>query len=122
MLAERVRDVPQQKPRSSTVLPHHSVKGGAGIHQPGDRPATRSTPLGTALAFGRKIHFFRLPGSALALLDKRPDEPSHDLRGRRVVLSAESLEDGLLARVDEDRQASGADFEGQGRVTRFTLK
>ena len=50
-----------------------------------------------------------------ALLDVAPNQSSHDLRGRRVLLGAQALEKSLLARIDEDRQSCGAVFESHGR-------
>jgi hypothetical protein len=67
------------------------------------------------------------PRPALTLLYVAPDQPPHDLRGRRVLLGAEPFEDSFLARVDENGQAGGAVFECHeggpgGSVMHFTLK
>jgi hypothetical protein len=70
-----------------------------------------SAPSWRALA-RLQLDLFRPPGPALALLDVGADQPPHDLRGRRVLLGAESLENGFLAGVDENSQAGSTVFEG----------
>jgi hypothetical protein len=50
-----------------------------------------------------------------ALLDIASNEASNDLGRRRILLGAQALEESPLARVDEDRQSSGAVFKRHGR-------
>lgn len=72
----------------------------------------RSAASGTAsAAFGRWGFLTRDPGTTEALLDIATNHPPHDLRGREILLCAQFLEDGLLARIDQDRQTRGALFE-----------
>ena len=48
-----------------------------------------------------------------ALLDVASNQPTHHLGRCRVLFGAQALEDRLLARVHEGRQASGSLFDGQ---------
>src|SRR5580704_19344778 len=82
------------------------------IEYPGPTPGKASRPRDTPRGGTRRCSsggFFsgspRPPG---ALLDVAPDEASHDLRGRRVLLGTKTFEETLLARVDEYRQSCGA--------------
>lgn len=64
----------------------------------------------------------RQPWPAGALLDVAADEATNDLGGRRVLLGAQALEQGLLARIDEDRQSCGAVFERQDVIHGYYIK
>jgi len=72
----------------------------------------RSAASGTASgAFGLWGFLTRDPGSTEPLLDIATNHPPHDLRGGEILLCAQFLEEGLLARIDQDRQPRGALFE-----------
>lgn len=68
-----------------------------------------SAASSTALAGGGFLA--RDPGTTEALLDVATNHPAYDLRGGEVLLSAQFLEDRLLARINQDRQTCGALFE-----------
>lgn len=108
----------------------YDTKGTQGIHVPNHY--IRSVATGNSRSRGpalgcptpgrpgaaRVIHFARTPGLPGALLDVPSDQPAQDLGGRRIFLGAQALEDSLLARVDENRQAGGTVFEGHGLPSR----
>src|SRR6266702_88619 len=77
------------------------------------RGASRPPDAPCVAARGWLRRFFRWrPGLPRPLLDIAPNQSSHDLRGRCVLLGAQALEKSLLARINEDRDACGAIFEG----------
>jgi hypothetical protein len=71
-------------------------------------------PLCGASRRSLRRHFSRRPRLPGALLDVAADQTSHDLGGCHVFLGAQAFEDRLLARIDENRQSSSADFESHG--------
>jgi hypothetical protein len=48
-------------------------------------------------------------------LDVRAHQSPHNLRGRGVLFGTQPFEELFLTRVDQDRQACGAFFDGQGK-------
>ena len=56
----------------------------------------------------------RRPGLAGARFDVGAHQTAHDLRRRRVLFGTKTLEDGFLARIDQDGEARGAFFQSQG--------
>ena len=72
---------------------------------------------------GRLRSLFGNPRPSLFLLDVAPYQAPDHLRWRRVFLSAQPLEQRLLARVDEDCQPGRAIFRAQGvlRELRWNL-
>src|SRR5690606_16997299 len=75
--------------------------------------------VGASSAFAARagLRFLGLPGLARALFDIASQEPSYDLRGRCIFFRAQSFEESLLARIDENREPCGAFFQGQDRLT-----
>jgi hypothetical protein len=111
-IAQLLARVSKAEPLSLGHLHRHRTALARGALRRSDAPCV--APRGSLRRFCRWCP--RLPG---ALLDVAPNESSHDLGGRRVLLGAQTFEESLLARIDEDGQSCSAVFESHGRPSRM---
>lgn len=82
-----------------------------------DPTVTAESSTGTTTACGTAALFGGRPGFTGALLDVASHQASHDLRGRRILLRAQPLEQLLLAWIDQDGESGSAIFDGQCSLT-----
>jgi hypothetical protein len=100
---------------TSSTLRAPELRGGITVDSSASSNASRpgSAAAGTAAANSTLGWTFlsRRPWPSEPLLDVGANHPPNDLRGSEILLGAQLLEDGLLAWINQDRQARGALFE-----------
>jgi hypothetical protein len=109
---EQLAEMSTQMCRPASIAPFEIAKTGLPLLTTPRRNLT--TLRRAARCAGSRPLFSGSPRPPGALLDVASDKTSHDLRRRGVLLDTESLEETLLARVDENRQSCCAVLERHG--------